>query len=59
MAVIYEQTKDGKFRVSREFTTLAAAASGAAALESVCERAFEPVKPVEGHVACQSGEVVE
>ena len=59
MAVIYERTKEGKFRVSREFTTLAAAASGAAALESVSESAFEPVKPVEGHVACQSGEVVE
>jgi len=48
MAVTYEHTKDGGYRVSREFRSLSAAARGASLLESVCEAAFgPPTKPPE------------
>lgn len=42
MAVTYQHTATGRYMISREFDTLAAAARGAAALESVSEQAFQP-----------------
>lgn len=44
MAVTFERTEYG-YRISRTFQTLGAAASGAAQLESVCEKAFAPAAP--------------
>lgn len=43
MAVTFQHTAAGRYLISREFESLAAAARGASALESVCEKAFQPV----------------
>lgn len=51
MAVTYQHTATGRYLISREFDTLAAAAKGAAALESVCERAFQPDPAFTGSTA--------
>ena len=47
MAVTYRHTKDGRFLISREFMTLAAAARGAAALEEVSDSGFQPAPVIE------------
>lgn len=51
MAVTYQHTATGRYLISREFDTLAAAAKGAAALESVCEAAFDPAPAFTGSTA--------
>lgn len=51
MAVTYQHTATGRYLISREFDTLAAAAKGAAALESVCEQGFQPEPAFTGSTA--------
>lgn len=58
MAVTFERTEYG-YRISRTFQTLSAAASGAAQLESVCEKAFAPAAPATAAIEFEADPVLQ